>query len=248
MKNAQLVAHRGYSQLYPENTLVALEQAIVSGAKFIEFDVQLSKDHIPVIIHDHDLKRTSGIDKSVFDLSAAELQTIHVGEPDRFANKYPDIKISLLQDIVDLLSHHPETTAFVEIKRASLRHFSTHDTVKIILDALHTIKDQCVIISFDLESLEIARKLSQTKIGWVFEPWDQVHEQTARNLSPDYLFTDYETMPKASTSFWPGPWKWAVYEINDAQTINEYSALGADLIETDRIGEFLKITEHDQAD
>ena len=239
MKNVQLVAHRGYSRRYPENTLIALEQAILSGAEFIELDIQLSKDHIPIVIHDNNLKRISNIDKCVFNMLATDLKTSPAGEPRRFANQFSDVKIALLQDVVELLIQYPKTTAFIEIKRASLQYFTTHETVKIILDTLSAIKNQCVIISFSQEALEIARKLGATRIGWIFEPWNQIHEQTARNLSPDYLFTDYQSIPKDPASFWPGPWQWAVYEINDTNTINEYSTLGADLIETDNIGELL---------
>src|SRR5207244_2240185 len=52
-----LVAHRGYALRYPENTLVALDAAIRAGAKYVELDVQLSKDGFPVLMHDKTLAR-----------------------------------------------------------------------------------------------------------------------------------------------------------------------------------------------
>ena len=54
-----LIAHRGLSEWYPENTLIAFEQAILCGADAIEMDVRLSKDNIPVVIHDETLERTT---------------------------------------------------------------------------------------------------------------------------------------------------------------------------------------------
>ena len=45
----KLVAHRGYAHAYPENTLLAIQQAVEAGAKYIEFDVLLSADQLPVL-------------------------------------------------------------------------------------------------------------------------------------------------------------------------------------------------------
>ena len=56
----QLVAHRGYSLRYPENTLLAIEQAFIAGACYVECDVQLTQDGVPVLLHDNNLQRTTG--------------------------------------------------------------------------------------------------------------------------------------------------------------------------------------------
>ncbi len=55
-----IIAHRGFSELSPENTFPAFDLALKSGFHNFEFDVQLTKDHIPVVIHDYDLYRTTG--------------------------------------------------------------------------------------------------------------------------------------------------------------------------------------------
>ena len=62
-----LVAHRGLQSRFPENTLLALKKAIDSGAKYIELDVQFSADCLPIIYHDHDLQRVSGIKGNAWD-------------------------------------------------------------------------------------------------------------------------------------------------------------------------------------
>ena len=80
----QLIAHRGYSECYPENTLVGLEAALSAGADCIEFDVQFSKDGVPVVIHDNELKRTTGVDGFVNQTNAAQLASIGAGEKQRF--------------------------------------------------------------------------------------------------------------------------------------------------------------------
>ena len=76
-----LVAHRGNAGEFPENTLPAFTSALEFGLRFLELDVHLSADGIPVVIHDHELIRTTGRPGSVFDLRARELSLIDAGEP-----------------------------------------------------------------------------------------------------------------------------------------------------------------------
>ena len=67
MDRLPLIAHRGYPAYYPENTLVGLEAALKAGADFLEFDVQLSADRVPLLLHDENLKRTTGFNGLVTD-------------------------------------------------------------------------------------------------------------------------------------------------------------------------------------
>lgn len=52
-------AHRGYSERYPENTLLAVQEGIALGVDLVEVDVYLSRDGVPVIAHDNHLERCS---------------------------------------------------------------------------------------------------------------------------------------------------------------------------------------------
>lgn len=76
----QLQAHRGYwISGCQENTLAAIQMAHAQGAHMFECDVQLSRDRIPVLCHDSDIKRISGIEAKVSELTARELlQKAHV--------------------------------------------------------------------------------------------------------------------------------------------------------------------------
>jgi glycerophosphoryl diester phosphodiesterase len=80
MPNGPLIlGHRGASAVAPENTLAAFSRALAAGADGIEFDVRLSRDGVPVVIHDASLKRTGMVDRLVSELSGDELQEIDVG-------------------------------------------------------------------------------------------------------------------------------------------------------------------------
>ncbi len=60
MEIPQLVAHRGYPRRYPENTLQGIQAAIDAGARYVEFDVQITADGVPILMHDVSLMRTAG--------------------------------------------------------------------------------------------------------------------------------------------------------------------------------------------
>ncbi len=73
------LAHRGDWRRAPENTLEAVAAACeLPGVDGVEFDVRVSSDRVPVIIHDENLRRVQGVDRMVADLTAAELRTCGV--------------------------------------------------------------------------------------------------------------------------------------------------------------------------
>lgn len=74
-----IIAHRGASASAPENTIAAFKTAFESGADGVEFDVRLSKEGVPVVIHDATLVRTAGINKRVSDLTADQLAHVDAG-------------------------------------------------------------------------------------------------------------------------------------------------------------------------
>lgn len=74
-----VIAHRGASELAPENTLAAFQRAMDDGADGVEFDVRLAKDGVAVVFHDASLDRTARREGRVIDFTSAELARIDVG-------------------------------------------------------------------------------------------------------------------------------------------------------------------------
>lgn len=74
-----VVAHRGASSTRPENTIPSFEEAIRLGAGILEFDVRLSSDRVPVVIHDPAVDRTTDGTGSVHELTALELASLNAG-------------------------------------------------------------------------------------------------------------------------------------------------------------------------
>src|SRR5215813_10685404 len=76
-----IIGHRGASAVVPENTMAAFREAIAAGADGIEFDVRLTRDGVPVIIHDDSLRRTSGLSQRIAALTWSRLEQLGVGVP-----------------------------------------------------------------------------------------------------------------------------------------------------------------------
>src|SRR5580658_7344129 len=74
-----VIAHRGASAQAPENTMAAFRLATESGAKWVEFDVHLTQDGVPVIMHDDTLDRTTDGKGKIADASWADVQKLDAG-------------------------------------------------------------------------------------------------------------------------------------------------------------------------
>ncbi len=78
-RTPQVIAHRGYSGAYPENTLCAIRGAIAIGVDMVEVDVRLSRDRVPVIFHSPSLMPITACPRRVEELTVDELKTLDVG-------------------------------------------------------------------------------------------------------------------------------------------------------------------------
>lgn len=241
-----LVAHRGYPARFPENTLIGIQAAAAAGARWIEFDVQLSRDHVPFVCHDASLKRTANLDRSILDLSAEELSRVDAGEPHRFADRFRGTRLTPLQELVHWLQTQPQLQAFVEIKRQSLRHFGRDPVISRVMQVLEPALMQCVVISFDDPCLSIARTQGAKAVGWAIDDAGTGTVATAQNLKPEYLFAGDRLFPAARAAL-QGPWQWVVYEIQDPAYALQLTADGAALVETDAIAEMLAALKPQQA-
>jgi glycerophosphoryl diester phosphodiesterase len=90
-----VVVHRGAFATFPENTLQAFDAAVAAGAPAVEFDVRLSADGVPVVVHDPDVSRISNGTGFVHELSVGELQSLELTGGGRVAT---------LREVFDLLT------------------------------------------------------------------------------------------------------------------------------------------------
>lgn len=241
---AELIAHRGFAARYPENTVAGIAAAVESGARWIEFDIQLSADGIPLLMHDSTLQRTTGQPGVVMDMTMDELRAYTPSEPQRFGEKFSHVRLATVADLMSQLANWPGVSAFAEIKKESIERFGSRYTVARVLEALQPCIDQCVVISFVAEAVAQARELGAPRVGWAIRQFSNVVRKEATMLQPDFIFCDHEIMPAASSKnprpLWEGPWRWAVYEVGTPEKAIELVELGAHFIETFAIGDLIR--------
>ncbi len=99
-QNPIVIAHRGDEKAAPENTLPAIEAAIIKQADFVELDIRLTSDGIPVLMHDSNTKRTTNKNMLVSGTSFKQLRTLDAGN--WFAPEFKGIKIPTLEEAINL--------------------------------------------------------------------------------------------------------------------------------------------------
>src|SRR5512139_407079 len=184
----EIIAHRGNAAEFPENTLQGLESAVSLGVQHVEFDVQLTADMVPVLFHDTDLARVAGRPECVHDVSWSALSELPVGEVQRLGHAHAFTYPPSLAQAVDTLAGWDGVTAFVEVKRSSLRRFGREAVLRRIAQIVQPVIDRCVLISFDLPSVKILRLMTGARIGWVLSQYDAETRQQATELAPQFLF------------------------------------------------------------
>ncbi len=235
-----LIAQRGNVAEYPENTLPALRSAVELGARHVEFDVQLSADRQPVLLNDSNLQRVAGVDRNALEMTWHELAEVSVTEPERFQSPQADIGIPSLAQAAMLLASQPAVTAFVEIKRASLRAFGPEIVVRKICEVLKPVVRQCVLVSADLTAVHHVRRLSTFRIGWMLSEYSSLSALKSEALVPDYLLCDQQLLTQNNSQLWRGPWRWAIYNVTSRETATAVAARGARLVATTVFRELLR--------
>lgn len=154
----KVIGHRGACGYAPENTLESIRTAADIGVRWVELDVKLTRDGVPIIFHDEELSRTTNGSGLVAQTDYADIQMLEAGS--WFADSFAGIKIPTLEEAVDVLLEHGMGLN-LEIKPCPGRE---KDTAEAALDLLSQIWDDhanVLISSFQHVSLEAARDVAQ---------------------------------------------------------------------------------------
>ena len=140
-------AHRGDSVTAPENTLKAFESAIEHDADFIELDVQQTKDGVIVVMHDSNLKRTTGLNKNIWEVTYEEIKDLDAGS--WFGAQFKGTKIPTLEETLEFCKD--EIMLNIELKPTGYEV----DFEKKVVDLVYEkgYEEDCVIASMNYSSL-----------------------------------------------------------------------------------------------
>jgi glycerophosphoryl diester phosphodiesterase len=156
-----VVAHRGASRDRPENTFPAFEAAIAAGAHAVEFDVRMSRDGHAVVMHDASVRRTTGADGLVRDLTLAELKRLSAG-PAVGASGGDRAEIPTLSETLEFLSGRVAVDVEIKNLPGEPDHDPDHEAaVEATLRALDDVAfvGAVLISSFNPRSLARAVEL-----------------------------------------------------------------------------------------
>lgn len=147
MNNIYIEGHRGACALYPENTLLSFRKAMEMGVDAIEFDIWLTSDKVPVLMHDGNAYRTCGVDRDLRDMTLAEVKTLCPSSPKTFGERFANqVEVPTLYELLDLRKQlRPDLKLGVEIKEY------TEETVDITVKALkeYGVFENCWFYAFN---------------------------------------------------------------------------------------------------
>jgi len=158
LKLPKVIGHRGAAAYAPENTLESIHTAADIGATWVELDVKLTKDDMPIIFHDDTLDRTTNGSGLVAETTYEEVKQLEAGS--WFGDSFAGVKIPTLEEAIDVLIER-DLGLNLEIKPCPGRE---KETAEVALDLLSTIwddHDRLLISSFQHVSLEAARDVAQ---------------------------------------------------------------------------------------
>lgn len=157
LKIPKVIGHRGAKAYAPENTIASIETAASIGVEWVELDVKLTKDNVPIIFHDEELDRTTSGTGLVAQTNYEDLRDLDAGS--WFGDSFSNVRIPTLEEAVDILLKH-NLGLNLEIKPCPGRE---KETAEIALDHLSQYwdeRDNLLISSFQHVSLEAAMDLA----------------------------------------------------------------------------------------
>ena len=233
--SVRVIAHRCGGALAPENSLGGLDAAVRCGLRAVEFDVMLSADEVPVLIHDETLQRTTGVSGRVCEMAGADLLQMTCAHG--WAAAWSKERIPSLAETLarcQALGLVPN----IEIKPATGFEARTGEVVASMALAFWSRQDVVPLFSsFSSVALDRARSVVPSwPRAWLVE---QVNEQTLgdmKNLGASALHCDWNQ----------GAWSWLdalqedgvpvrCYTVNTAEGATELMARGVTAVFSDRV-------------
>lgn len=175
-----IIAHRGDSSVAPENTMPAFTSITNAGAKYFEIDIRLSKDGVPVIIHDSTVDRTTNGTGAVAEMTAEELRALDAGS--WFSDSFADTRIPTLDEV---LAHVADSVVDVVIEyKGTWAQAGIQTTVDMIEVA--GLKGRVITQSFSEKTVaNIAKVAPELPVGWLTKTIDSSIVSTAQAIGAD---------------------------------------------------------------
>ncbi|HKI97071.1 MAG TPA: glycerophosphodiester phosphodiesterase [bacterium] len=235
----RIIAHRGASSQAPENTLAAFRAAVALGADGVEFDVQGTRDGVPVVIHDPTLERTTNGHGAVAGASAAELGALEAGG--WFVPPHPGERVPALEAVLALLAP-TALELHIELKTARIAYPGLVPAVVQQVRAAG-MGGRVVLSSYNHHSLLEARRLAPEiacaalTYEVLIEPWRYATQHGLQGLHPQHTTVDAELVRAAHAAGLAV----RAYTVDDPEEAGRLMALGVDGIITNQPARLLQL-------
>ena len=157
LKLTHVIVHRGAAAYAPENTLESIHTAADMNIEWVELDVKLTKDDVPIIFHDDTLERTTNGSGLVAETTYEEIKQLEAGS--WFSDSFAGIKIPTLEETIEALINR-NLGLNLEIKPCKGREKETAEVALDILSQYWDDHDRLLISSFEPVSLEAAQHVA----------------------------------------------------------------------------------------
>jgi len=149
---AFIAGHRGDRANFPENTLPALQGVLDSDFDFVETDIQLTADGVPVLIHDLDVDRTTNGTGLVAELTLAEIRSLDAGT--WYSADFAGVQVPTLDEFLGIFQSSKKK-AMLELKG-----IWTPDQVRVVTALIyaHGVQGRVIFEAFDFATLEALQK------------------------------------------------------------------------------------------
>ncbi|MGV8850962.1 MAG: glycerophosphodiester phosphodiesterase [Rhodoglobus sp.] len=240
---AFIAGHRGDKMVAPENTLEALGHALNSAADYVETDVQLTADGIPVLMHDWTVDRTTNGTGPVWGYSYDELSALDAGS--WFGEEFAGATVPTLEEFLNLLRWSTKN-AILELKGSW-----TDGQVTLVSDliARNGVSDHVIIGSFDIMTLQALQRVNPEIPGMLIVR-DIVGDPGALAAAAGAvaLVTSKKAIthdPELVQRVHDAGLGILIYTLNDSETWSDAVSLGVDGIVTDRPAELGQWIAHE---
>ena len=226
-----IISHRGAAAIAPENTLTAMRVAFEQDVEFVETDVRLTADGVPILMHDPTLDRTTDGSGPVAARTLAEIRALDAGS--WFAPEFAGEPVPTLEEFVAVLE--PTTTrALVELKGDW-----QPEQIESLIEYLrsHYLVNRVALQSFELPTLEMLREIApEFARVMLTREWNQAAVDRAVELQVSAVGARtklYDRRPDLVEQVRPLGIGTLVYTLNSERRWTHAARAGIDLVVTD---------------
>ena len=180
----KLIGHRGVKNLKPENTLESIKTAFDLGLDCVEIDVKVSKDNIPLLLHDDTLDRTTNGSGLVCDFTFDQINYLDAGY--YFYNSKTDIKVPSLRSVLDLIKRKQK---YLNIELKPNKNYEKLNVEKTLQEINKISYDKIYFSSFDLSScITLKETAPHCKCGFLNHDFTQFNINETIDICKKYNF------------------------------------------------------------